>query len=85
MKRMFKTKENEMENKMSVFKQVKKLFKKLGALSDHQINILTGISGDSIRPTRGKLEKLGIIKKTGTRIINERGTKNNLYQYVGKK
>lgn len=73
------------ENNISIFKQIKKLFKKLGALSDYQINILTGISGDNIRPTRGRLEKLGIIKKTGLRIINERGTKNNLYQYVSKK
>lgn len=68
---------------MSLIKKMKKLFKKFGALSDPQIKILMGVSGNSIRPARGRLEKLGFIKNSLHRITNKKGGKNNLYQYQG--
>ena len=65
---------------MSVIKKMKKLFRKFGALSDFQLEILMGISGNTIRPCRGAIEKTGFIKKTINKIKNKNRTSHSVYQ-----
>jgi hypothetical protein len=44
----------------SLMKQMIKLFKNMGGLTDFQITYILGKSGDSVRPNRIKLQQKGI-------------------------
>ena len=69
----------------SLMKQMIKLFKNMGGLTDFQITYILGKSGESVRPNRIKLQQKGIIKLTKNKVINENGRKCSVYQYINKK
>lgn len=74
-----------MAKKKSLIKRMIKLFKNMGVLTDFQITYILGKSGDSVRPSRIKLEQKGIIKRTNNKVFNKNGRKCLMYQYITKK
>jgi hypothetical protein len=70
---------------MTQEKKMIKAFKKFGALADFQLEILLKKSGNNIRPLRGLLQRKGIVFKAMNTIMNKKGTKHSVYQYVSVK
>lgn len=73
-----------MIKKKSLIERMRKLFKKMRSLADFQISFVLKESGNSVRPCRLKLLEDGIISKSDRQIINKKGRKCFVYEYISK-